>query len=195
MRLNDKREYKAKLVGSDPRSDVAVVKVEATNLPAMKIGDVSKLRVGEWVIAIGSPFGFANSVTAGIVSAKSRDNLPTANPNQDAVPFIQTDVAVNPGQLGGGRCSTCAAKWSASTRRSSRAREASRHFLRHSHRLRVQRRRPDHQDRPRDARAHRAWASRMFPATPPTASACPSPKARSSATWKPIPRRTRRACR
>jgi serine protease Do len=100
VRLTDKREFKAKVVGADTRSDVAVIKVEATNLPIMKIGDMSRLRVGEWVIAIGSPFGFANTVTAGIVSAKSRENL-SGDPNLDAVPFIQTDVAVNPGNSGG----------------------------------------------------------------------------------------------
>ena len=100
VRLSDKREFKAKLIGADTRSDVAVVKVEATGLPMMKIGDTSRLRVGEWVIAIGSPFGFANTVTAGIVSAKSRENL-SGDPNLDAVPFIQTDVAVNPGNSGG----------------------------------------------------------------------------------------------
>jgi len=100
VRLNDKREFKARVVGADTRSDVAVVKVEATNLPTVKIGDINKLRVGEWVIAIGSPFGFANTVTAGIVSAKSRENL-SGDPNLDAVPFIQTDVAVNPGNSGG----------------------------------------------------------------------------------------------
>jgi serine protease Do len=100
VRLTDKRELKAKVVGADMRSDVAVIKVDATNLPTMKIGDTSKLRVGEWVIAIGSPYGFANTVTAGIVSAKSRENL-SGDPNMDAVPFIQTDVAVNPGNSGG----------------------------------------------------------------------------------------------
>ena len=100
VRLSDKREFKAKLIGADTRSDVAVVKVEASGLPTMKIGDTSRLRVGEWVIAIGSPFGFANTVTAGIVSAKSRENL-SGDPNLDAVPFIQTDVAVNPGNSGG----------------------------------------------------------------------------------------------
>jgi serine protease Do len=100
VRLTDKREFKARVIGADLRSDVAVIKVDATNLPAVKIGDTSKLRVGEWVIAIGSPFGFANTVTAGIVSAKSRENL-SGDPNLDAVPFIQTDVAVNPGNSGG----------------------------------------------------------------------------------------------
>jgi serine protease Do len=100
VRLTDKREFKAKVVGADARSDVAVIKIEAANLPTVKIGDTAKLRVGEWVIAIGSPFGFANTVTAGIVSAKSRENL-TQDPNLDAVPFIQTDVAVNPGNSGG----------------------------------------------------------------------------------------------
>ncbi len=100
VRLSDRRELKAKVIGADTRSDIAVIKVEASNLPTVKIGDVSKLRAGEWVVAIGSPFGFANTVTAGIVSAKSRENL-SGDPNLDAVPFIQTDVAVNPGNSGG----------------------------------------------------------------------------------------------
>ncbi|HXZ47516.1 MAG TPA: DegQ family serine endoprotease [Usitatibacter sp.] len=100
VRLTDKRELIAKVVGVDTRSDVAVIKVEATSLPTVKIGDSNKLRTGEWVIAIGSPYGFANTVTAGIVSATSRDNLAN-DPNMDAVPFIQTDVAVNPGNSGG----------------------------------------------------------------------------------------------
>ena len=92
--LTDKREFKAKIVGSDKRTDVAVVKIEAKDLPAVKIGDVNKLKVGEWVMAIGSPFGLENSVTAGIVSAKQRDT-------GDYLPFIQTDVAINPGNSGG----------------------------------------------------------------------------------------------
>ncbi|MEO5677523.1 MAG: Do family serine endopeptidase [Usitatibacter sp.] len=100
VRFTDKRELTAKVIGADTRSDVAVIKVEATGLPVVRIGDTKKLRVGEWVIAIGSPFGFANTVTAGIVSATSRENL-SGDPNLDAVPFIQTDVAVNPGNSGG----------------------------------------------------------------------------------------------
>jgi serine protease Do len=92
--LTDKREFKAKIIGADKRSDVAVVKIEATGLPAVKIGDVNRLRVGEWVMAIGSPFGLDNTVTAGIVSAKQRDT-------GDYLPFIQTDVAINPGNSGG----------------------------------------------------------------------------------------------
>jgi serine protease Do len=92
--LTDKREFKAKIVGADKRSDVAVVKIEATGLPAVKVGDVSRLRVGEWVMAIGSPFGLENTVTAGIVSAKQRDT-------GDYLAFIQTDVAINPGNSGG----------------------------------------------------------------------------------------------
>ena len=92
--LPDKREFKARIVGADKRTDVAVVKIEAGNLPSVKIGDVSRLRVGEWVLAIGSPFGLENTVTAGIVSAKQRDT-------GDYLPFIQTDVAVNPGNSGG----------------------------------------------------------------------------------------------
>jgi serine protease Do len=92
--LTDKREYKAKIIGADKRTDVAVVKIDASNLPALKMGDISKVRVGEWVIAIGSPFGLENTVTAGIVSAKQRDT-------GDYLPFIQTDVAINPGNSGG----------------------------------------------------------------------------------------------
>ena len=91
--LTDKREFKAKVIGLDKRTDVAVVKIEATGLPAVKLGDVSRLKVGEWVMAIGSPFGLENSVTAGIVSAKARDT-------GDYLPFIQTDVAINPGNSG-----------------------------------------------------------------------------------------------
>jgi serine protease Do len=100
VRFNDKRELPAKVIGADMRSDVAVIKVEGSNLQVVKIGDTKKLRPGEWVIAIGSPFGFQNTVTAGIVSATSRENL-SGDPNLDAVPFIQTDVAVNPGNSGG----------------------------------------------------------------------------------------------
>ncbi len=92
--LTDKRELKARIVGADARTDVAVVKVEATGLPAVRIGDVNRLRVGEWVMAIGSPFGLDNTVTAGIVSAKQRDT-------GDYLPLIQTDVAINPGNSGG----------------------------------------------------------------------------------------------
>ena len=92
--LTDKREFKARIVGADKRTDVAVVKIQATGLPAIKVGDVSRLKVGEWVMAIGSPFGLENSVTAGIVSAKQRDT-------GDYLPFIQTDVAINPGNSGG----------------------------------------------------------------------------------------------
>jgi serine protease Do len=92
--LQDKRELKGRLIGSDRRTDVALVKVEGNGLPALRIGDVGKLRVGEWVVAIGSPFGLDNTVTAGIVSAKGRDT-------GDYLPFIQTDVAVNPGNSGG----------------------------------------------------------------------------------------------
>ncbi len=92
--LTDKRELKARIVGSDRRTDVAVVKVDATGLPPVRIGDVNRVRVGEWVMAIGSPFGLDNTVTAGIVSAKQRDT-------GDYLPFIQTDVAINPGNSGG----------------------------------------------------------------------------------------------
>jgi len=93
--LPDRREFKAKVVGTpDKRTDVAVIKIEATGLPAVKIGDVNRLKVGEWVMAIGSPFGLENTVTAGIVSAKQRDT-------GDYLPFIQTDVAINPGNSGG----------------------------------------------------------------------------------------------
>lgn len=92
----DKREYKAKLVGADTRTDVAVLKIDGHNLPTVSLGNPSLLKPGEWVVAIGSPFGFDNSVTAGIVSAKGRQL-----PGDAYVPFIQTDVAVNPGNSGG----------------------------------------------------------------------------------------------
>lgn len=92
--LSDRREFKARIIGADKRTDVAVVKIEATGLPFVRVGDISKLKVGEWVMAIGSPFGLDNTVTAGIVSAKGRDT-------GDYLPFIQTDVAINPGNSGG----------------------------------------------------------------------------------------------
>jgi serine protease Do len=96
VKFNDKREYKAKVIGADRRTDVALIKVEASGLQAVKFGDPTRLKVGEWVVAIGSPFGFENSVTAGIVSAKGR-----SLPQENFVPFIQTDVAINPGNSGG----------------------------------------------------------------------------------------------
>ena len=94
--LNDKREFKAKVIGSDKRTDIALIKIEATGLPKVAFGDPNRLRVGDWVLAIGSPFGFDNTVTAGIVSAKGR-----SLPQENYVPFIQTDVAINPGNSGG----------------------------------------------------------------------------------------------
>lgn len=96
VRLHDRRQFEAELVGTDKRSDVALLKIDAEGLPAVKIGDPDDLEVGEWVLAIGSPFGFDHSVTAGIVSAKGR-----SLPNDNYVPFIQTDVAINPGNSGG----------------------------------------------------------------------------------------------
>jgi len=98
VKLNDRREYQAKVIGVDQRTDVAVIKIDGKNLATVRIGDPSKLKPGEWVLAIGSPFGFENSATAGIVSATSR-TLPGGDSNY--VPFIQTDVAVNPGNSGG----------------------------------------------------------------------------------------------
>lgn len=96
VKLTDKREFKAKVLGADKLTDVAVLRIDASNLPVVRLGDPTRIRVGEWVLAIGSPFGFENSVTAGIVSAKSR-----SLPDDGYVPFIQTDVAVNPGNSGG----------------------------------------------------------------------------------------------
>ncbi len=96
VKLSDRRELEAKIIGSDPRSDIALLKIEASNLPVVKLGSSSNLKVGQWVLAIGSPFGFDHSVTAGIVSAKGR-----SLPNENYVPFIQTDVAINPGNSGG----------------------------------------------------------------------------------------------
>lgn len=96
VRLSDRRELEATLVGQDPRSDLALLKIEADDLPVVSIGSSANLKVGEWVLAIGAPFGFDSSVTAGIVSAKGR-----ALPSENYVPFIQTDVAINPGNSGG----------------------------------------------------------------------------------------------
>ncbi len=96
VKLRDKREYKAKVIGTDKKTDVALIKVEASGLPSVTVGNPDKLKVGEWVVAIGSPFGFENSVTKGIVSAKGRDL-----PQENLVPFIQTDAAINPGNSGG----------------------------------------------------------------------------------------------
>src|SRR5689334_12553219 len=96
VRLSDKREFVAKVIGSDQRTDVSLLKIDANNLPKVTIGDPDKLRVGEWVVAIGKPFGLENTMTAGIVSAKGRDL-----PQENLVPFIQTDVAINPGNSGG----------------------------------------------------------------------------------------------
>ena len=96
VRLNDRREFIAELIGSDARSDIAVLKVKGEKLPFLKLGDSSRVNVGEWVLAIGSPFGFDYSVTAGIISAIGR-----SLPNENYVPFIQTDVAINPGNSGG----------------------------------------------------------------------------------------------
>jgi serine protease Do len=96
VKLSDKREFKAQIIGADKRTDVALIKIDANNLPKVEIGDPSKLKVGEWVAAIGSPFGLENTMTQGIVSAKGR-----ALPQENYVPFIQTDVAINPGNSGG----------------------------------------------------------------------------------------------
>ncbi len=96
VKLTDKREFKAKVMGYDRKTDVALLKIEAGNLPVVKLGNPAETKVGEWVVAIGSPFGFENTVTAGIVSAKSREL-----PDEAYVPFLQTDVAVNPGNSGG----------------------------------------------------------------------------------------------
>ena len=96
VKLSDKREFKAKIIGTDKRTDVALIKIEGINLPKATIGDPAALKVGEWVAAIGSPFGLENTMTAGIVSAKGR-----ALPQENFVPFIQTDVAINPGNSGG----------------------------------------------------------------------------------------------
>jgi serine protease Do len=96
VNLSDKREFKAKVIGADKRTDIALLKIDAKDLPKVTIGDPDKLKVGEWVVAIGKPFGLENTMTAGIVSAKGRDL-----PQENLVPFIQTDVAINPGNSGG----------------------------------------------------------------------------------------------
>jgi serine protease Do len=101
VKLTDRREFRAKVLGSDPKTDVAVLKINASHLPVVALGSSKSLDVGEWVLAIGSPFGFENTVTAGVVSAKGR-----TLPDDSSVPFIQTDVAVNPGNSGGPLCNS-----------------------------------------------------------------------------------------
>ena len=96
VKLTDRREFRAKVLGADPKTDIAVLKIDAKNLPTVPIGNVKDLKVGEWVLAIGSPFGFENTVTAGVVSAKGR-----SLPDDSYTPFIQTDVPINPGNSGG----------------------------------------------------------------------------------------------
>ena len=96
VKLTDKREYRARVIGADKRTDIALLKIEASGLPTVRLGDPNRLKVGEWVVAIGSPFGFESTVTAGIVSAKGR-----SLPQENFVPFIQTDAAINPGNSGG----------------------------------------------------------------------------------------------
>jgi serine protease Do len=96
VKLTDRREFRAKVLGSDPKTDIAVLKIDARNLPTLQLGSTKDLKVGEWVLAIGSPFGFENTVTAGVVSAKGR-----SLPDDSYVPFLQTDVAINPGNSGG----------------------------------------------------------------------------------------------
>jgi len=96
VKLSDRRQLEAEIIGSDPRSDIALLKIDAKDLPVVKLGSAKELKVGQWVLAIGSPFGFDHSVTSGIVSAKGR-----SLPNENYVPFIQTDVAINPGNSGG----------------------------------------------------------------------------------------------
>ncbi len=96
VRLTDKREFKAKVIGKDLRTDIALLKIDASGLPVVRMGNPEKARVGDWVLAVGSPFGFDNTVTAGIISAKAR-----RLPDENYVPFIQTDVAINPGNSGG----------------------------------------------------------------------------------------------
>jgi serine protease Do len=120
VKLTDRREFRAKVLGSDPKTDVAVLKIDAKNLPTVRLGSTRDLQVGEWVLAIGSPFGFENSVTAGVVSAKGR-----SLPDDSLVPFIQTDVAVNPGNSGG-PLFNARGEVGASTRRSTAARVATR---------------------------------------------------------------------
>jgi len=96
VKLSDRREFRAKVLGMDPKTDVAVIRIDAQNLPTVRLGNTKDLQVGEWVLAIGAPFGFENSVTAGVVSAKGR-----SLPDDSLVPFLQTDVAINPGNSGG----------------------------------------------------------------------------------------------
>ena len=150
VKLSDKREFKAKVIGADKRTDIALLKIDAKDLPKVTIGDPDKLRVGEWVVAIGKPFGLENTMTAGIVSAKGRDL-----PQENLVPFIQTDVAINPGNSGGPLFNM--------TRRGGRHQLADLFAHRRLHGARVRdphRRRDEHREPaegqgPRHARPHR----------------------------------------
>ncbi len=146
--LTDKREFKARIVGADRRTDIAVVKLEATGLPFVKIGDSDRLKVGEWVVAIGSPFGLENTVTAGIVSAKQRDT-------GDYLPFIQTDVAINPGNSGGPLLNLKRRGGGHQFADLQPLRRLHGHCLRHPDRRRHARVRTAAHDRPRHPRAHR----------------------------------------
>lgn len=105
--LNDNRKFPAKIIGADPTTDIALIKIEATDLPTIPFGDSEKLKVGEWVLAVGNPFNLTSTVTAGIVSAKSRGNIGAGGKDRSKIEsFIQTDAAVNPGNSGGALVNT-----------------------------------------------------------------------------------------
>ena len=190
VKLTDKREFKAKVIGADKRTDVALLKIEAKDLPKVTIGDPEKLRVGEWVVAIGKPFGLESTMTAGIVSAKGRDL-----PQENLVPFIQTDAAVNPGNSGGplfnlqGRGGRHQFDDLLAHRRLHGA------LLRDPDRSRDELRRAAEGERPRDARADRRPDHRSEPRKPPNRSACRSRWARSSTRWRRADPRKRPASR
>ena len=151
VKLTDRREFRAKVLGSDPATDIAVLRIEAKDLPAVKLGDPARTRVGDWVVAIGSPFGFENSVSAGIVSAKGR-----SLPGDAYVPFIQTDVAVNPGNSGGPLFNLAGEVIGINSQIYSRSRRLPGPVVRDPDQRRAQGQGPDRGDRARLARAPRA---------------------------------------
>ena len=189
VKLSDRREFKAKVIGSDQQYDVALLKIEASNLPSIRLGDSNTLKPGQWVVAIGSPFGLDHSVTAGIVSAIGRSN-PYAD--QRYVPFIQTDVAINQGNSGGPLLNTSGEVVGINSQIFSAFRRLHGRQLRHSDRPGDERRRAVEEDRQGQSRPVGRAGRSGDRAIRPRASACPIRAARWSTTCLPaVPPRRR----
>ena len=186
VKLTDRREFRAKVLGSDPKTDVAVLKIDAKNLPVVTLGNTNDLKVGEWVLAIGSPFGFENTVTAGVVSAKGR-----SLPDDSAVPFIQTDVAVNPGNSGGPLFNARGEVVGINSQIYSRTGGYQGVSFAIPIDVASQHQGPDRRHRQGRARARWAWRCRKSTRRLPIRSSSTSPKAR----WWPTSRRAARPTR